>query len=369
MKVSPMKRKPRQRSIVMTLGLGLFLWSVVLAAAEHKEEGPSASSADRAPASVNAPTPNRADEPIAPTLSLAKAARFLDAASLSWTRERKCGTCHTNYPYLMARHSFKEYVGPPGDRVREFFEDRAANWDTRKPLWDTEVVATASALAFNDARTSGKLHPLTRSALDRMWTLQRANGSWEWLKCNWPPAEADDYYGVTIAALGAAVAPDGYAATPAARAGLAKIRDYLRANPAPSLHHQTMLLWAACHLPELMSTGERGETIRRLLALQRPDGGWSLPSLGDWKRHTGEPNDRAGAPSDGYATGLVVYVLREAGLPKENPATRSGVAWLATHQRESGRWFTRSLSNDRHHYITNAGTAYAVMALAACDVR
>jgi squalene-hopene/tetraprenyl-beta-curcumene cyclase len=202
-----------------------------------------------------------------------------------------------------------------------------------------------------------------------MWTLQRANGSWEWLKCNWPPAEADDYYGVTIAALGAAVAPDSYAATPAARAGIAKIRDYLRANPAPSLHHQTMLLWAACHLPELMSTGEREETIRRLVALQKPDGGWSLPSLGGWKRHTGEPNDGAGAPSDGYATGMVVYVLREAGLPKENPAIRSGVAWLVTHQRESGRWFTRSLSNDRHHYITNAGTAYAVMALAACDVR
>jgi squalene-hopene/tetraprenyl-beta-curcumene cyclase len=42
---------------------------------------------------------------------------------------------------------------------------------------------------------------------------------------------------------------------------------------------------------------------------------------------------------------------------------------LTTHQRESGRWFTRSLSNDRHHYIANAGTAYAVMALTACDAR
>jgi squalene-hopene/tetraprenyl-beta-curcumene cyclase len=302
-------------------------------------------------------------------LSLARAARFLDAASLSWTRERKCGACHTNYPYLMARPSFKEFAGPGGERIREFFEDRAANWDTRKPLWDTEVVATASVLAFNDARTSGKLHPVTKNALDRMWTLQRADGSWQWLNCNWPPAEADDYYGVTIAALGVGVAPDGYAGTPAARAGLARIRTYFRANPPPSLHHQMMLLWAACQVPELMSPRERGETIRRLLAVQKPDGGWSLPSLGQWKRHTGEQNDRAGAPSDGYATGLVVYVLREAGLTKEESAIRSAVVWLTTHQRESGRWFTRSLSSDRHHYITNAGTAYAVMALAACDVR
>jgi squalene-hopene/tetraprenyl-beta-curcumene cyclase len=269
----------------------------------------------------------------------------------------------------MARPSFKQFDDPAGDRIREFFEDRAANWDTRRPLWDTEVVATASALAFNDARTSGKLHPLTRSALDRMWTLQRADGSWRWLNCNWPPAEADDYYGVTIAALGAGVAPDGYATTPAARAGLAKIRTYLRANTPPNLHHQTMLLWAACYLPDLMSPTERAETIHRLRVLQKPDGGWSLPSLGQWKRHSGEPNDRAGAPSDGYATGLVVYVLREAGLATEDQAIRSAVAWLMTHQRESGRWFTRSLSNDSHHYITNAGTAYAVMALAACGVR
>jgi squalene-hopene/tetraprenyl-beta-curcumene cyclase len=43
------------------------------------------------------------------------------------------------------------------------------------------------------------------------------------------------------------------------------------------------------------------------------------------------------------------------------------VDWLKSHQRESGRWFTRSLHQDSMHYITHAGTAMAVMALAACD--
>ena len=71
-------------------------------------------------------------------------------------------------------------------------------------------------------------------------------------------------------------------------------------------------------------------------------------------------------PSDGYATGLVVYVLRQAGVPAQDPAIRSGVAWLEGNQRESGRWFTRSLNNDKAHYISNAGTGFAVMALAAC---
>jgi squalene-hopene/tetraprenyl-beta-curcumene cyclase len=327
-----------------------------------------ATNAANKPSVAKAPCPSRADEPIGTKLSFVKAAEFLDAASLNWTQERKCGSCHTNYPYMAARPLLKEGDGKSLAMIRSYFEDRAAHWDSKKPRWDTEVVATAWALACNDAQTTGKLHPLTRSALDRMWTLQRPDGSWDWLKCNWPPQEADDYYGVTVAALGTGIAPGGYAETPAARQGLAKIRAYLKANPAPSLHHQTMLLWVSCYLPELMPTGQREEVIKQLLARQRTDGGWNLPSLGQWKRHSGEPNDAAKAPSDGYATGLVVYVLRQTGLPKEHPALERGIAWLSTHQRESGRWFTRSLSDDKDHYITHAGTAYAVMALRACGV-
>ena len=101
------------------------------------------------------------------------------------------------------------------------------------------------------------------------------------------------------------------------------------------------------------------------MATQRDDGGWNLPSLGAWKRHNGKPNDKA-APSDGYATGLVVYVLRQAGAPTE--PIRRGVDWLKTNQRASGRWFTPSVNADRAHYITNAGTALAVLALKACGV-
>src|SRR5262249_13450863 len=191
---------------------------------------------------------------------------------------------------------------------------RAANWDTAKPRWDTEVVATAVTLAFHDAQTTGKLHPLSRQALDRMWTLQKPHGAWSWLKCDWPPMEHDDYYGATFAALGVGVAPDAYAQTPKAQEGLARLRKYFQANPAPDLHHRAMLLWASLRLDDLMTSDERKETIDQLLALQRPDGGWSLPSLGRWKRRDGSLNDRD-APSDGYGTGFVVYVLRQAGVP------------------------------------------------------
>jgi squalene-hopene/tetraprenyl-beta-curcumene cyclase len=178
--------------------------------------------------------------------------------------------------------------------------------------------------------------------------------------------EHDDYYGAAFVAVGVGMAPDNYAQTEKAKVGLARLRDYFKNTPAPDLHHKTMLLWASLKVDGLMTKEERAATLKELRTLQHEDGGWSLPSLGDWKRRDGSDNDRK-APSDGYATGFVVYVLRQAGVSADDKAVRRGIAWLKANQRESGRWFTFSLNNDRAHYITNAGTAYAVLALQACD--
>jgi squalene-hopene/tetraprenyl-beta-curcumene cyclase len=327
-------------------------------------------SAGAARAQTRAPAPNSPNEPLAPRLSLARSADFLDQAALSWTEKRKCGTCHTNYAYLMARPALKEFATPAMAEVRKFFEGRVANWDTAKPRWDTEVVATAVSLAINDAATTGKLHPHTRTALDRMWKLQQQNGAWKWLKCNWPPMEHDDYFGAVWAAVGVGIAPDGYAKGPTAKEGLAKLRRYLRDTPAPDLHHRAMLLWASQRLGGLMTNDEQRDTVEKLLALQRPDGGWNLPSLGDYRRHDKlKTRNDPGGPSDGYATGFVVYVLRQAGVPADQEAIRRGVEWLRRNQRASGRWFTRSPSSDGPHYISHAGTAYAVLALRVCGVK
>jgi len=310
-------------------------------------------------------------EPFAPVASLRQAALFLDETALSWTEQHRCGSCHTNYPYLVARPTLKEPESAESIAVRRFFEDRAAHWDdatkSSKPRWDAEVIATAWALALNDALTTGKLHPLTRKALDRVWTLQKPNGGFEWLKCAWPPLEHDDYYGALVAAIAAGHAPDDYAHARPAKAGVDRLRAYFAVNPPPDLHHETMLLWASTRLGGLMPSQRRDESIAKLRKLQRPDGGWNLARLGTWKRRDGSANDPQ-APSDGYATGLVVFVLRQTGVPSEDPALQRGVAWLLANQRASGRWFTRSLNNDKEHYIGRAGTAFAVLALRACDL-
>jgi squalene-hopene/tetraprenyl-beta-curcumene cyclase len=191
------------------------------------------------------PGPNKADEPLAKAASLTKGAEFLDSVALRWTKERKCVTCHTNAAYLMARRAVKDKVSAEEATVRKFFEDDVASWEAgKKPRGDAYVVATAVALAFNDS-ARGKLQPATRQALDRMWTVQMKNGAWNWLKCNWPPMEHDDYFGAVYATVGVGVAPDGYSKTEKAKAGLAKLKGYFEKTPPPTLHHKAWLRWAS----------------------------------------------------------------------------------------------------------------------------
>lgn len=311
------------------------------------------------------PGANVADEPLADSFSAENAVRFLDAAALTWQKQRECFTCHTNFAYLYARPFVSAEVAAHAS-VRSFAEQLISDrWTDKGPRWDAEVVAAAAALAFNDAHTTATLHPISRTALDRMWTLQREDGGWSWLKCDWPPMESDDDYGVGLAALAVSVAPDDYRETEAAKRGLDGIRKYLAANPPPTAHHRAMLVWADSYGADVVTDEQRRALVDELRTLQHADGGWGLATLGNWEREDGSPQDLA--TSDGYGTGFVVYILRRAGVSADDPAVQKGVAWLKANQRASGRWFTRSLHKDSKHFITHAGTAFAVMALAECE--
>ncbi len=106
-----------------------------------------------------------------------------------------------------------------------------------------------------------------------MWTTQRESGDWKWpINCRWPPMESDEHYGVTLAAIAAGAAPDNYAQTPAAQAGLTKIRRFLADHPPVDLHHKGMILWAASYVDQLVTDGQRKLWIDELLAVERPGG-------------------------------------------------------------------------------------------------
>lgn len=349
-----------QRLMLLCVGALLFLSGQVAAADDGQAVVEPITLAN-----AEMPSANSADEPRAEAYSRLAATKFLDEAALAWQKRHNCMTCHTNYLYLMAKPALG-WDDEAHRTVRQFAEDLVTQrWPEKGPRWDAEVVMTALVLAFNDAETTGKLHPTTRQALDRIWTLQHEDGGFEWLKCDWPPLESDDEFGAPMAALAVSVAPDDYAQTPAAQRGIELLKKYFAAGHQPTLHHRAMLLWADTYQAGWLSAEARQQILDDLLALQHADGGWSLATLGDWKRADESPQDLE--TSDGYATGLVIYLSRRAGLSAADPRLVRGIAWLKANQRVSGRWFTRSLHQDSHHYITHAGTSMAVLALGACD--
>jgi squalene-hopene/tetraprenyl-beta-curcumene cyclase len=345
----------------------------------EKKEQPAESAAARKARDMQEFVGASPDEPLARDWSLKKAADHLDRAASTWLTHWKCAACHTSYLYVIAGPSLHRTASPALRKMRQYLEYRVTHWDSGqtadqpgqgsaiKPLPTegvTEVVATAATLALVDAQTTGKLQPVTRQALDRIWGLQQPSGAWTWNRTNLAPLEYDDYFGAVFAALGVSAAPDNYSQTSEAQRGLAKLRTYFQKNRPPNVHHKLWLLWASTKMEGVLKPADRQQTIEDVLKLQQEDGGWSLPSL--WQ--PSPMRAKLGRlVSDGYATGLSIYVLRQTGLPPNDPGIEKGLVWLKTHQRESGRWFTPTLNGSRRNVITNAGTALCAMALRACE--
>jgi squalene-hopene/tetraprenyl-beta-curcumene cyclase len=114
-----------------------------------------------------------------------------------------------------------------------------------------------------------------------------------------------------------------------------------------------------------VSTETQRQWKEEILESQNKDGGWTTAKLGDWKRSDGKPQDLDS--SDGYATGFIIFVLQQTGTPAGDPNLQRGIVWLQNNQRASGRWYTRSPRIDKRHYITNAGTAFALLAINSCS--
>jgi squalene-hopene/tetraprenyl-beta-curcumene cyclase len=127
-------------------------------------------------------------------------------------------------------------------------------------------------------------------------------------------------------------------------------------------------LWASTKVPGLLTREQQKSIIDEALSKQQADGGFSLSSfVGAWKRRDNTPLETR---SDGYATGVVTFALQQAGVPRDEPQMKRGLAWLMRNQdKTEGRWLAyslnkqRDLSSDVGRFMSDAATAYAVMAL------
>ncbi|MFP6604623.1 MAG: hypothetical protein VB862_18975 [Pirellulaceae bacterium] len=329
--------------------------------------------------SITIPAASR-DEPIRP-FSLAHAVRYVDQGALAWSGNQKCVSCHTNGTYLQIRPALTPVLGKPQEAIRKFFVQQLTEMRA-KPLSElqggigpTQVAYLAAGLAEWDAHVSKQLSDETRSALDLMFQLQSKNGAWGNTRC-WPPFESSDYQAATVAAMAIATAP-GYSKSLTAthKKQLQSLLRYFKETPPAHDYARLLLLWVSARLPDVMTAAERAETIQMIFKHQQPDGGWSMRTFAT--PETWGAGGRAGKlraelefkdpPSDGHQTGLALVVLREAGISAKGARIQKGVGWLLSNQRQSGRWWTRSLNTDTYHFITYSGTVYPLLALHKCD--
>ena len=304
-----------------------------------------------------------------------------------------CVSCHTAVPYALSRPALRGALAekaPSGNErtlldnvtkrvrlwkdVEPFYSDKERGVNKTAESRGTEAVLNALILASFDAQ-NGKLSPDARAAFENMWALEEstgeAKGAWRWLRFDNEPWEANDseYYGASLAAVAVGTAPENYGATPEIQNDLGLLREYLRREYAKqSPINRVVVLWASAKLPGLLLPEQQQSIINEVLNKQQADGGWSLASLvGTWKRKDGTPLE---VKSDGYATGLITLALQQAGFPRQNLHLQQGLEWLVRNQNQTeGLWPAYSLnkqrdpSSDRGRFMSDAATAYAVLAL------
>jgi squalene-hopene/tetraprenyl-beta-curcumene cyclase len=336
------------------------------------------------------------------------AARYLDARATEWAKfgganrgqgadKVSCVSCHTMLSYAFGRPAVRHLEGDnrptaQEDRMLEHVRRRVANWkeldtprfklsydhDERKKLesWGTESVLNALLLSLNDRRLGLKApSDSTRTALHNLWATQNVDGpdagSWDWLDFGLRPWEASEsrYYGAALAAIAVGSAP-GYLNAKAdseTRTGVDRLRQYFRSHfEKQNLHNRIWTLWASTLVDGLLTGDERDRIVSQVFAKQQDNGGWNLPTFGEFKRQDNTPQETG---PDGYATGLALHTLQLAGVPKDRPEIAKGLAWLRTHQHESGAWIGHSLNKRRDpathagKFMTDASTAFALLAL------
>ena len=329
-----------------------------------------------------------------------RAAAYLDGRIgwwMNWSTSQRdhdtfCISCHTAVPYAMARPALHS-AADGRDRTQLEWQlvdnvtKRVRMWGEVEPFYPdakrgvpktyesrgTESVLNAVVLSSYAAH-DGALTADTRLAFDNMWAQQITTGAdrgaWPWLQFHNAPWEGDSqFWGTTLAAIAIGTAPGGYRSTPAIQPGLALMREYFaREQESQRLIDRVALVWASCTVPGILTREQQQGIISAALAHQRPDGGFSLSSMvGAWKRVDSTALETG---SDGYATALVALALQQAGVPRNQPQLKRALDWLVrSRDAGEGRWLAwslnkqRDLSTDIGRFMSDAATAYAVLAL------
>jgi hypothetical protein len=269
-----------------------------------------------------------------PQRAVERAIVYLQEESADWLRTRNCAACH-HVPMAVWALGVAERQGYAIDKkyLSETVESLLGSKDKLKAsrifpdppaprpqgrglnmgLPFLAVAAQAVSL------TEGQRQSLKLVA-EEIVKKQQADGSWEFFATlRRPPvneSQTTDAAWIVLALQGENDLPESR------RKALSKATAWL--DKAKADLHQDKAMKVILGVRSAKPRKEMRATIDELLALQRPDGGWS--------QTVPEPK------SDAFATGQTLYALSLAGFTADRPEIKRGIDFLVATQKPDGSW-------------------------------
>jgi len=299
-----------------------------------------------------------------PRAAVEKSLPRLQHADVVFLKTAGCVSCHNNSLFLMTAAAVRK-KGFRLDEATARSQLKAMgtyieSWRERE-LQDIPIpggVDTTAYILAGLAAADYPSDPATDALARFLKRRQSPDGGWR-IATQRPPIESSDIEATATVLRSLQVyAPKPHQADylQAVQRGVTWLS---QAQPRSTEDHVFQLFglgWARANKESLQ------KVARKLIALQRPDGGWSqIPTLS----------------SDAYATGQALTALAETGaLPIADPVYQRGVQFLLNTQLEDGSWYVQSRANpvqpyfdsefphSKDQFISAAATNWATMALA-----
>ena len=293
-----------------------------------------------------------------PREAIEKAMPLLEKQSHNFIRIGGCNSCHAQDLVSAAAGIARGNGLPVPSEIAQLPQSMM---QPPERIMDLNVVGVTSVAweLFDFGMNRLPRTPYTDAVVRHLKMMQTSAGNWTTNESRRPPMAAGDFQAAALSIYSIRqYSQDTDSAS--TEAVIAKAVRWLEsAKPATTQDRAFHLLGLAWGngAPATIKTA-----ARELAATQRADGGWNqLPAMG----------------SDAYATGQALYALNLAGkVAVSSPVYRKGVDYLLRTQAPDGSWhvetraiwlqpyFESGFPYARDQFISAAGTAWAVMALA-----
>ncbi|HET6572504.1 MAG TPA: alpha/beta fold hydrolase [Fimbriiglobus sp.] len=334
-------------------------------------------------------TPVKAEGAVADKLVKAATDKGLDLlykAGRNWQENKSCFSCHhQTLPQVAVLEAAPAgfqvdaaWLKSQADQTHDFFEAQIERMNAGK-----HVAGGASTLGYGlwslmldnrpaDETTAAMVSYLLQSQ-GRPWMDTRSRAEEKkrpaklaarveglWLtNCSRPPL-TESRIGTTVLAL---IGMKHYATKeqrPAVDKAAEAADNWMAKAPLRSTEDHFWRLWG---LHQFGGDAATKKQIREaIVAAQRKDGGWAQDS---------------GLESDAYATGQMLFVLRETGSNRGDPVAQRAAAYLLRTQHKDGSWLVKSRVKGKaqpyfdngdpygkDQFISVAATSWATAALA-----